>query len=120
MANAVLHRWADVPEQNLAPGIRRRFLTASRMTIARFTLARGAVVPAHSHDHEQVSYVVTGALRFRVGGDEMLVRAGEALQIPSWAEHGVDAIEDSEVIDVFSPVRQDWIDGTDTYFAKAQ
>jgi quercetin dioxygenase-like cupin family protein len=116
MATAVLHKWEDIPTQELAPGIRRRFLTAARMTIARFNLAAGAVVPAHSHDHEQVSYVVRGALRFTVNGDETVVRTGEALQIPSWAEHRVDVLEDTEVIDVFSPVRQDWLDGTDTYF----
>jgi quercetin dioxygenase-like cupin family protein len=116
MPTAVLHRWNDIPRQQLAPGIERRFLTASRMTIARFALARGAVVPPHSHDHEQVSYVVSGALRFRVAGEETLVRAGEALQIPTWAEHSVEVVEDAEVIDVFSPVRQDWIDGTDSYF----
>jgi quercetin dioxygenase-like cupin family protein len=113
---AILHRWDDLPNQQLAPGINRRFLTAERTTIARFSLQRGAVVPAHSHDHEQVSYVVSGALRFLVAGDEIVVRAGEALQIPSWAEHRVEVLEDTEVIDVFSPVRQDWIDGTDTYF----
>ena len=117
-STAILHRWADLPTQELAPGIERRFLTASRMTIARFALKRGAVVPTHSHDHEQVSYVVSGALRFTVAGAETLVRAGEALQIPSWAEHSVDAVEDTEVIDVFSPVRQDWLDGTDSYFRK--
>jgi quercetin dioxygenase-like cupin family protein len=73
-------------------------------------------VPQHSHDHEQVSYVLSGTLRFRVSGEEILVRAGEALQIPSWAEHSVDVVEDAEVLDVFSPIRQDWLDGTDTYF----
>jgi len=116
MSHAILHRWDDVPTQELAPGVHRRFLTAARMTIARFALQRGAVVPAHSHDHEQVSYVVSGALRFTVAGEDILVRAGEALQIPSWAEHSVHVVEDTEVIDVFSPVRQDWVDGTDGYF----
>jgi quercetin dioxygenase-like cupin family protein len=116
MPPAILHRWDDVPRQTLAPGIERRFLTAARMTIARFSLKRGAVVPSHAHDHEQVSYVVSGALRFRVEGEETLVRAGEALQIPTWAEHSVEVVEDTEVIDVFSPVRQDWVDGTDAYF----
>ena len=118
MADAVLHRWDDIPDKQLAPGVRRRFLTADRVTIARFNLARDAVVPVHDHDHEQVSYVVSGALKFVVDGKETLVRAGEALQIPSWAKHGVTALEDTQVIDVFSPVRQDWIDGTDTYFTR--
>ncbi|HEY7285504.1 MAG TPA: cupin domain-containing protein [Vicinamibacterales bacterium] len=118
MADAVLHRWDDIPDKQLAPGVRRRFLTADRMTIARFSLSRGAVVPVHDHDHEQVSYVVSGALKFVVDGKETLVRSGEALQIPSWAKHGVTALEDTHVIDVFSPVRQDWLDGTDNYFTR--
>ena len=113
---AILHRWDDVPTEQLAPGIRRRYLTAERMTLARFSLSRGAIVPAHAHDNEQVSYVVSGAVRFLVAGEEIVVRTGEALQIPSWAEHSLTVIEDAEVIDVFSPVRQDWIDRTDTYF----
>jgi quercetin dioxygenase-like cupin family protein len=116
MATAVLHKWDDIPPHEVAPGVRRRFVTASRMTIARFDLAAGGVVPAHSHDHEQVSYVVRGALRFVVDGVETVVRSGEALQIPSWAEHRVEVLEDTEVIDVFSPVRQDWVDGNDSYF----
>lgn len=118
MPSAVLHRWDDVPAQDLAPGIRRRYLTTDRMTIARFALSRGGVVPAHAHDHEQVSYVVSGALRFRVAGEEFVVRAGEALQIPSQAEHSVEVVEDTEVIDMFAPVRQDWVDGTDAYFRR--
>src|SRR5262245_31294617 len=118
MPSATLHRWDEIPARELAPGVERRFLTASRMTIARFRLARGAVVPAHSHDHEQVSYVLSGAVRFRVGEEDVVVRAGEALQIPSWATHGVEVLEDAEVIDVFCPVRQDWLDGTDTYFKR--
>jgi quercetin dioxygenase-like cupin family protein len=137
-----LHRWDELPSQEVTPGIHRRFLTASRVTVARFTLARGTSVPLHAHDHEQISYVVRGALRFNLrspapasaGGvdaagpsgrpsvsplaRELIVRAGEVLEIPSWTEHGVDALEDAEVIDVFSPVRQDWVDGTDTYFRK--
>jgi quercetin dioxygenase-like cupin family protein len=120
MPNALLHRWDDLPRQELAPGVHRRFLTADRMTLARFSLSRGAVVPSHSHDHEQVSFVVSGVIRFRVGGEEILVRAGETLQIPSWAEHSVEVVEDAEVIDVFAPVRQDWLAGTDTYFKAAR
>jgi quercetin dioxygenase-like cupin family protein len=116
MPVATIHRWDAIPSQELAPGIRRRFVTASRVTIARFNLSRGAIVPSHSHEHEQVSYVLSGSLRFRVAGEESVLHAGEALQIPSGAEHSVEVIEDTEVIDVFAPVRQDWLDGTDSYF----
>jgi len=105
-----------VPAQELAPGIRRRYVTTGRMTVAHFNLSRGAVVPKHSHDHEQLSHVVSGVLKFTVAGDEAIVRAGEGIQIPSWAEHSVEVLEDCYVIDTFAPVRQDWLDGTDTYF----
>ena len=120
MPSAILHRWDDQAPRELAPGVRRRFLTTDRMTMARFALAKGAVVPKHSHEHEQVSSVLSGVLRFTVGGEEIVVRGGEVLQIPSWVEHGVTVIEDAEVIDVFAPVRQDWLDGTDTYFQAEQ
>ncbi len=116
MPSAVLHRWDAIPAQDLAPGIRRRFITTGRMTVAHFHLSRGAVVPKHSHDHEQLSYVVSGVAKFHVAGEETVVRAGEAIQIHSWAEHSVEVLEDTFVIDTFAPVRQDWLDGTDTYF----
>ena len=115
---ATLHRWEDAARQEVAPGITRQYLTASRVTVAKFALARGAVVPAHAHEQEQVSYVVSGALEFHIGGHDVVVREGGVLQIPSWVEHGVTVLADSDVIDVFSPVRQDWVDGTDTYFRK--
>lgn len=86
--------------------------------MARFTLAQGTSVPSHAHENEQVSYVVRGLLHFHVGGRDVMVRAGEVLVIPPNVPHGVDVIEDSEAIDMFTPVRQDWIDGTDSYFQK--
>jgi quercetin dioxygenase-like cupin family protein len=103
--------------QNVTDGIIRRYVTASRVTLAHFIMSQGSVVPVHSHENEQVSYVISGALRFVVGGQEVDVRGGSVLHIPPGVPHGVTVLEPSEVIDVFSPVRQDWIDGTDTYFA---
>jgi quercetin dioxygenase-like cupin family protein len=62
--------------------------------------------------------MLTGALKFIVGGREVVVRGGDVLQIPSWVEHEVEVLEDTTAIDVFSPVRQDWVDGTDDYFRR--
>jgi quercetin dioxygenase-like cupin family protein len=117
-ATAIVHEWDKIATQEMASGITRQYVTTSRLTMAKFRLLRGAVVPPHKHEQEQVSYVVRGALRFTVGGQEMTVRSGSVLQIPSWVEHSVDVLEDTDVIDVFTPVRQDWLDGTDTYFKK--
>jgi len=115
-ATAAHYRWTDLPSEQLNPSTARKYVTADRVTIARFELTRGGVVPRHSHENEQVSYVLTGALKFTLNRQEVVVGAGELLQIPSGLEHEVEVLEDTVVIDVFSPVRQDWIDGTDTYF----
>jgi unsaturated pyranuronate lyase len=119
MVGEVKHyRWSDVPAERMNDATLRRYITGDRVTVARFELKRGGIVPLHSHENEQVSYIVSGALKFLVGGDEILVRGGEVVQIPSWTEHEVHVLEDTIAIDVFSPVRQDWIDKTDSYFGQ--
>jgi quercetin dioxygenase-like cupin family protein len=100
--------------------ISRQYLTADRVTIARFELKRGGVVPRHAHENEQVSLVLSGALLFRIDGRETVVKSGEAMQIPGNVAHEVEVLEDTLVMDVFSPIRQDWIDKTDTYFGRAR
>lgn len=62
--------------------------------------------------------MVSGALKFIMDRTELVVRAGEVLQISSWGEHAAEALEDSVAMDVFSPIRRDWIDKTDDYFRK--
>ena len=113
------YRWSDIVEEQMNPSTRRRYVTADRVTVARFDLKRGGVVPRHSHENEQVTCVISGALRFRFGDAEVLARAGDVVQIPSWAEHEVEIVEDTVAIDVFSPVRRDWLDRTDSYFTQA-
>ena len=118
-ANAIPHRWTDIPSEPITSSIARKYITGDRATVARFELKRGGVVPRHSHESEQLSIVLSGALRFVVGGEDIVVRAGEVLQLPGRLEHEVHVLEDALVIDVFSPVRQDWIDGTDDYFRRS-
>jgi quercetin dioxygenase-like cupin family protein len=75
-------------------------------------------VPVHHHDNEQITYITSGALKFRLGEaqlEEVIVRAGEVLVIPSNTPHSAEALEDTIDIDIFSPPRQDWLDGTDRY-----
>jgi quercetin dioxygenase-like cupin family protein len=110
------YRWTDIPAEQMNAATSRRYVTADRVTIARFELKKGGLVPRHSHENEQVTQVVSGALKFTVAGQQVIVRTGEVLQIPSWAEHEVEILEDTVAVDVFSPVRQDWIDKTDAYF----
>src|SRR5690349_3809544 len=117
-ATVVHHRWTDVAAEQITPAISRKFISGDRVTVARFELKRGGIVPMHSHDNEQVTFVISGALKFKIENREVVVRGGEVLQIPGAVPHEVEVVEDALVVDVFSPVRQDWIDKTDSYFGR--
>ncbi len=112
-------RWDDMPIETVTDAISRRVVTGDRSMVAHVYLDKGAVVPRHSHDNEQFTYILEGALHFWIGEDEsheLDVRAGEILHIPSNVPHKAEALEDTFDVDVFTPPRKDWLDGTDTYF----
>lgn len=109
------YNWAEIPEEALNSLMTRRVLHSAAMTIARLRLAKGAVVPLHSHCNEQVTTIESGAVRFELDGVEIVLRAGESLVIPPHAPHLVEAIEDTTATDVFTPRREDWIRGDDSY-----
>jgi quercetin dioxygenase-like cupin family protein len=113
-----LYAWNSLPEEPLNPRASRKAVHTANMTVARIELRKDAVVPEHSHPHEQVSMVQKGTLKFRVDGKEQVVRAGEFLAIPPHAPHSVEAVEDSTVLDLFSPAREDWIRGDDSYLRR--
>ena len=77
--------------------------------LAEFRLDHGSTVPRHSHPHEQTGFMVSGKLRFKVEDEVLEVETGDSWCIPGNAEHSVDALEDSVVIEVFSPVREDYL-----------
>ncbi len=110
--------WEQMPQEELQPLILRRLVTGDRIMLAHLILKKGAIVPLHSHENEQLTYVLDGALKFWIGKDqkqEIVVRSGEVLHLPSNVPHKAEALEDTVDIDVFSPPRQDWLDGTDQY-----
>lgn len=112
-------RWEDLPRERVKDGLERRIITGQGMMIAHVYLEKGCVVPMHHHENEQITYILEGALHFRLGGEdprEVIVRAGEVLQIPSNVPHEAVALEDTLDVDIFSPPRSDWLDGSDTYF----
>ena len=110
-----IQRWDDEPIEELTPLIGRQVVHTETMTIARIHLRAGAVVPTHAHPHEQVATVLEGRLRFVVGDEEHGVESGESMFVPGGVPHEVEALEDSLVLDVFSPVRDDWVRGDDAY-----
>ncbi len=112
-------RWDDLPREEVTDLISRKLITGQDMMIAQVFLDEGAVVPMHHHVNEQITYIVSGALRFWIGDESaepIDVRAGEVLHIPSHVPHKALALEDTLDVDIFSPPRQDWLDGTDSYF----
>ncbi len=110
-----------MPRERVSAQLERRVVTGERMMLAHVYLEKGCIVPRHSHDNEQLTYILEGALRFRLGEDgaeEVTVRAGEVLHIPSKLPHEAEALEDTLDVDVFSPPRQDWLDGSDAYLRR--
>jgi len=110
--------WENVKKEDLNDRLWRRVVSGEKITIARLGLAKGCVVPLHQHESEQISVVFEGALDFELEGRTVRVKAGEVLVIPSNVPHRVTAVEDSAAMDTFSPIRRDWLDGTDSYLRK--
>ena len=115
--HATLHRWDELPREELKEGVERRLVSTERMMIAHIYFDKGAVVPRHEHENEQLTYILEGTLRFWLGEDEaevVDVRGGEVLHIPSWVPHRAEALERTLDCDIFCPPRQDWLVGSDS------
>jgi quercetin dioxygenase-like cupin family protein len=120
-AAAKHYRWEEIPAEPLKGTITRRLISSDRMMIAHVYLKKGDDVPQHSHENEQITYILEGALHFWLGekGErELTVRAGDVLVIPSLLPHRALAVEDTLDVDVFNPPRQDWLNGTDAYLRR--
>ena len=115
------YRWDDMPKENVSPMLDRRLITGDKMMIAHVYLKKGCIVPKHSHENEQITYIIDGELKFWIGEDEsqiIHVKAGEVLTIPSNVPHKAEAIVDTLDVDVFDPPRQYWLNKTDSYLRK--
>jgi quercetin dioxygenase-like cupin family protein len=118
---ATLYRWEDLPAEALKPDLKRRLISTERMMVAHVYLEQGAVVPTHSHENEQLTYILEGVLRFWLGEDEsevVDVAAGEVLHLPSYLPHRAEALEKTLDVDIFCPPREDWLDGSDAYLRR--
>ncbi len=116
---AVQHfRWDEIELEKVTEMISRKIVTGEREMLAQIYLKKGAIVPMHQHEAEQMTYILQGALRFLVGGEDVTVREGEVLLIPSNAPHQAEALDDTFELDLFSPIRQDWLEKTDDYFRR--
>jgi quercetin dioxygenase-like cupin family protein len=115
------YRWDSMKKERVSDMLERRLITGDRMMLAHVYLKKGCIVPKHSHENEQLTYILEGALKFKIGEDgaeEVVVSAGEVLLIPSNIPHMAEALEETLDVDVFSPPRQDWLDKKDDYLRR--
>jgi len=117
--NPVFHYdWSSIPREQLSEKLTRQVIHTENATIARLTVRAGGSVPVHQHENEQVSMVVAGKLRFLLGDREVIVESGQWIVLQPDEPHGVEILEDTDVIDLFVPRREDWIRGEDAYLRK--
>lgn len=101
------YNWNQVPEIELAPGLTRQMIHTPYVTMLRVTFKKGVSSAVHHHVHEQVTTVTSGAMRFEVDGEKVFLNSGDIIRLPSNVPHGAEALEDSILIDVFTPPRDD-------------
>ena len=105
--NAVRYRWTDLPRDEPMALLERRRIIGENVMMSEVRLKKGCTVPTHAHHNEQFAWVVSGRVRFGIGPqesqDEMVLEAGEVLHLPSDVPHSAEALEESLVIDIFSP-----------------
>jgi len=110
--------WEGLDTEKLSEVISRNMVSGEDGTLARVLIARGGIVPRHSHRSEQYTMILAGALKFIFDDGELVVRPGQVLVIPAHVPHAAEALEDTVDIDFFAPRREDWIKKTDDYLRR--
>jgi quercetin dioxygenase-like cupin family protein len=112
--------WDSVPLEVMSDMISRKIVAGDKAMVAQVFLKKDAVVPEHHHESEQITYILEGALKFEIEGKEVIVRKGEVLSIPSNVPHRAVALEDTVDLDIFSPIRTDWLTKNDAYLRRGE
>src|SRR5579863_7860749 len=110
-----LFSWDEVKTEVMNPRISRKVITGEKAMVAQVFIAKGAVVPEHHHESEQITYILEGALEFQLEGRQIVVGKGQVLLIPSHVPHAAVALADTLDLDIFSPIRHDWLKKDDAY-----
>ena len=103
--------WDTIEARTVIPGFSGKAAHSTTMTFVNWEIAAGAVLPEHSHPHEQVIHVHSGALETTVGGVTSVLRAGMVGVVPPNVPHSGRALTDCRVLDVFNPIREDYRGG---------
>lgn len=102
---------ASVPEEEITDKIRRRVISGDQGTLVYWRISAGAHAAAHRHPHEQFVWMIKGAMDFRIGDGRRTMKPGDIAVVPGRVEHEAYFLEDTEVIDFFAPVREDFLTG---------
>jgi len=112
------YSWSKVPTEKLTDNLSRKLISGEKVMLAQVFLKKGCVVVSHSHESEQMTYILSGSMKLRLPDREVTLNEGEVLHIPSMVEHSAVALEDTLDLDVFSPIREDWLTGKDDYLRR--
>ena len=114
------YTWDAMDMEVLSEQIGRKIISGDKAMVAQVFLAKGAVVPEHFHESEQITYILDGALKFELEGREVVVGKGQVLRIPSNVPHRAIALEDTLDLDIFSPIRHDCLKKDDAYLRRGE
>ena len=112
--------WDSVELEAMSDLISRKVISGDKAMVAQVFIKKDAVVPEHHHESEQITYILEGALKFDLEGKQVIVRKGEVLHIPSNVPHRAVALEDTLDLDIFSPIRTDWLTKNDAYLRRGE
>lgn len=98
----------EIDERQMVPGFHARMHHTDNMTVSSWRVDAGAVLPGHSHPHEQITIMLEGTFEMVVDGEKQVIQPGDLVIIPSQAKHSATAITDCRIMDVFYPVREDY------------
>lgn len=104
------YRWDEVEEREVGDGVTRRIVHGERLMVIKYSMRKGSAVALHRHDDEQIACVLSGVVRFRMGDEARVMRAGELVVVPPNVEHGAEPLEDTVDLDVFTPIREEWLE----------
>ncbi|HYJ92280.1 MAG TPA: cupin domain-containing protein [Pyrinomonadaceae bacterium] len=117
---ALVTDWNKIPVEKIADGIRRQMVVGKNVMVCRFTFDPFVVTDVHSHSHEQITLVIKGRVEFSVDGKSVTSTAGDVLHFPSNLKHGATMLDEEVVlIDIFSPIREDFLNGHSSYGKKS-
>lgn len=102
------YRSDDLPARELVPGFHGKFFHGQSMTLARWQVVKDSRLPVHQHPHEQITSVISGTFEMTVGDKTQILQAGDTAVIPAEVPHSGVALTDCQLVDAFSPPRDDY------------